>query len=72
MTTMRKFGPKAADHPGIGIECPACHVRFKEGDWTTLVVLGPGDDPDARERRDTGRVYTAVALEIHWECSEQT
>lgn len=68
---MRKFGPKKADHPGIGIECQACHVPFAEGDYTTLVVLGPGDDEESRERRDQGRPYNAVAIEIHWECSEQ-
>lgn len=68
----RKFGPKPAEHPGIGIECPACHVPFKEGDFTTLVILGPGDDEDARYRRDTGRPYNAVAVEVHWECSEQS
>jgi hypothetical protein len=69
---MRKFGPKSADHPGIGKECPACDVPFVEGDYTTLVVLGPGDDQESRQRRDEGRVYTAVAAEIHWDCSEQS
>lgn len=68
---MRKFGPKSADHPGVGVECPACHVPFAAGDYTTLVTLGPGDDEEARERRDQGRVYNAIGLEIHWECSTQ-
>jgi hypothetical protein len=68
---MRKFGPKIADHPSIGKECPACHIPFQGGDYTTLVMLGPGDDADGRERRDAGRPYNAVALEIHWECSPQ-
>lgn len=68
---MRKFGPKAADHPGIGVECPACHVAFVEGDYTTLVLLGPGGDPEARERAAQGRAYNAVAVEVHWDCSEQ-
>jgi len=67
----RKFGPKSASHPGIGRECPACHVPFAEGDYTALVMLGPGDDPDARTRRDDGRAYNAVALEVHWDCSPQ-
>ena len=26
---MRKFGPKAVDHPTIGKECPACQQPFK-------------------------------------------
>ena len=68
---MRKLGPKKADHPSVGVECPACHAPFAEGDYTTLLVLGPGDDEDARLRRDSGRPYNAVALELHWECSEQ-
>lgn len=69
---MRKFGPKGETHPTVGKECPACHQPFAEGDFTTLVSLGPGDDEDARKRRDQGRVYDAVAVEIHWDCSEQT
>ena len=65
----RVFGPKKADHPGIGVECPACHVPFKEGDFTTLVTLGPGDDPEAQERAAQGRPYNAVALEVHAACA---
>ena len=70
-TSQRKFGPKSAAHPGIGRECPACHKPFIEGDYTTLVILGPGDDPDAQARRDQGRPYNAIASEVHWDCSEQ-
>ena len=69
MEDLRKFGPKAGDHPGVGRECPACHVPFAVGDYTTLVVLGPGGDPDARERAAAGRAYTAVAVEVHWACA---
>ena len=69
--SQRRFGPMAADHPSVGVECQACHVPFAEGDCTTLVVLGPGGDPEAQQRRDQGRAYTAVALQIHWDCSEQ-
>jgi hypothetical protein len=65
----RRFGPKADGHPSIGRECPACRVPFVEGDYTTLVPLGPGDDEEARERRDEGRAYNAVAAEIHWDCA---
>jgi len=72
MTSQRKLGPKQADHPSVGKECPACHVSFAGGDYTTIVVLGPGDDEEARQRRDQGRPYNAVASEIHWDCSEQT
>ena len=65
----RVFGPKNAGHPGIGVECPACHVPFKEGDFTTLVTLGSGDDPEAQERAAQGRPYNAVALEVHAACA---
>lgn len=68
---MRKFGPKIADHPSIGKPCPACGIPFQGGDFTTLVALGPGSDAEGRERRDDGRPYNAVALEIHWECAAQ-
>lgn len=64
-----KFGPKSADHPSTGRICPACHEPFKEGDYTALVALGPGADPEQRARRDAGRPYNAVASEVHWECS---
>lgn len=67
---MRVFGPKAADHPGIGVECPACHVPFVAGDMTTLVALGPGNDPESRRRAREGRVYNAVAVEIHAACAD--
>ncbi len=66
---LRRFGPKAKEHPSAGEECPACHVRFVAGDYTTLVSLGPGSDPEARERAREGRAYTAVAVEVHWTCA---
>jgi hypothetical protein len=68
---VRRSGPKKADHPSVGDTCQACHQPFKVGDFTTLVLLGPGDIEESRERRDAGRPYNAVAIEIHWDCSEQ-
>lgn len=65
----RKFGPKTKDHPSIGGLCPACKLPFKEGDYTTLITLGPGDSPEAQERCRLGRPYNAVAVEVHWACS---
>ncbi len=65
----RKFGPKTADHPTIGELCQACKKPFKEGDFTTLVSLGPGDDMDARDRARNGLAYNAVAIEIHHACA---
>lgn len=71
MKTTRAFGPKTADHPSIGKDCPVCKKPFKEGDWTTLVPLGPGDNTEARERAKEGRPYNAVAVEIHWDCAAE-
>lgn len=65
----RKFGPKAEDHPSVGEPCPACHSPFVAGDFTALVALGPGNDPDARERAVAGRSHNAVAVEVHWACA---
>lgn len=65
---MRPFGPKSATHPSIGKECPACNVAFIEGDFTTLVTLGPGDDSEAQRKAREGRAYNAVATEVHWLC----
>lgn len=68
----RKFGPKLSNHPSIGKPCPACGKLFKEGDYTTLVALGPGNDLEAQERAKQGRPYNAVAVEVHWDCSGLT
>ena len=68
---MRKFGPKTIDHPSIGKLCPACQKPFKVGDFTTLVCLGPGDNIEAQMQAKEGRPYNAVAVEIHWDCSEK-
>lgn len=69
MEEQRKFGPKTAEHPSVGNPCPACHTVFAVGDFTALVTLGPGDDPDQQERARQGRVYNAVAVEVHWTCA---
>lgn len=65
----RKFGPKGADHRSVGKPCPACHVDFAAGDYTALIALGPGSDPEAQERAREGRVYNAVAVEVHYACA---
>lgn len=66
---MRKFGPKSANHPSVGRECPACHKLFVAGDYTTLIAFGPGDDPEAQLKAKEGRPYNAVCAEVHWECA---
>lgn len=65
---MRKFGPKLPDHPSIGEACPGCNRPFAEGDYTTLVVIGPGDDIEARHKAREGSAYNAVSIEAHWGC----
>lgn len=64
----RKFGPKSADHPSTGQPCPACWLPMEAGQSTTLVILGPGDDDEAREKARAGRFYNAAAIECHWAC----
>lgn len=66
--TLPKYGPKPAGHPSIGHTCPACGKAFAEGDYTTLIALGPGDDPEAQARARDGRPYNAVAAEVHYAC----
>lgn len=70
MSENRKFGPHDEDDTS-GRTCPACGKPFLKGQYTTLVAVGPGDDEEARQRRDEGRVYNTVAVEVHWECSPQ-
>lgn len=66
---LRKFGPLPADSQEIGIDCIACRIQFKIGDYLTLVALGPGADPEERRKAFARRPYTAVAVPIHWECA---
>jgi len=66
---MLKIGPKKGDHPSVGELCPACHVALKEGDFTTLIPLGPGDDPEVQQRASEGRVYNTIAVEVHYNCA---
>jgi hypothetical protein len=70
----RRFGPRTAERAASdakdGRNCPACRKPFLEGDYTTLIALGPGDDPEARERCKANRPYNAVALEIHYDCAD--
>ena len=67
--TNQRFGPKIAGHPSIGKPCPACNKKFKEGDYTTLVVLGPGNSKAQQKKALKGQAYNAVALEVHWTCA---
>lgn len=67
--TLRAFGPKAMDHPSIGMECPPCDKPFVPEDYTTLIPLGPGDSDERREKARGGGWFTAVAIEVHYACA---
>lgn len=64
----RKFGPLgAASLPSK--PCPACDEPFQEGQYVTLVPLGPGSSEEGRQRAREGRPYNAVAVMVHWACA---
>ena len=65
---MKTFGPKLKEHPSIGKPCPACNKPFIEGDYTALINLGPGNDPDEQRKAREGKPYNAVAAEVHFSC----
>lgn len=65
----RAFGPKTEDHPSVDVTCPACGERFRAGDFTTLIALGPGKDAEAREKARDNRWFNAVAVELHFACA---
>lgn len=69
MNTPRKFGPRPKDHPSVGLKCPGCGELFKEGDYITLIPIGPGNDPEEQEKAREGKHYIAVAVEVHWSCA---
>lgn len=69
MSSKRAFGPKIAGHYSIGKDCPACRKQFSEGDYTTLIALGPGDNPESQQLAREGRAYNAVAVEVHAACA---
>lgn len=68
MTWKRPTDPNGADHPSIGQRCPACQEEFAVGDYTTLVPIGPGSDPEKQRKARQQVAYTAVAIEAHWAC----
>lgn len=69
MSEPRKFGPKSSNHPSIDEKCQACHVKFKEGDFTTLIFLGPGNDEEEQMKARQFMSYNSVAVEIHYSCA---
>lgn len=66
----KKFGPKTTDHPSIGEPCPVCGVAFTAGDYTALEMTHAADLEEARKAQ-AGQAFTAVAVEVHWDCRSQ-
>ena len=68
---MRKFNPLTEEHPLVKdkVECPACQKVFAAGDVTTLVMLGPGDDPENQRKAKLGLAYNSIAVPVHWSCA---
>lgn len=64
-----RMGPKSSHDEAIGDLCPACDTPFVEGDYFTIVPLGPGDDPVARAKARQNRWYAAIGIEVHWACA---
>ncbi len=60
---------KLVGHPTTGMACLGCGEPLAPGDRTVLVVLGPGGDPEAREKALAGRFYNAVCAELHAACA---
>lgn len=65
----RRLGPKKSDHPSVGKPCAACQRPLMPGDYTTLVALGPSDDPEQQAKARAGEAYNAIAVEVHWTCA---
>ena len=51
------------------IPCAACQKRFVEGDYVTLVPLGPGDNEVQRKECREGRQFFTVCCQVHWACA---
>jgi hypothetical protein len=65
----RRLPPLAEDHPLVDEEeCPGCGYAFEPGDVTTLIIIGPGNDREAREKHKAGRFYPARAIAAHYAC----
>ena len=64
MEKQKAFGPRPKVAPNDK-PCSACGTAFKEGDYTTLIALGPGDNTKAQRLARAGRAYNAVAVEVH-------
>jgi hypothetical protein len=49
--------------------CVACMTPLGFVEPVALLILGPGDDEEARVAHDAGRWYSAEALPLHAACA---
>jgi len=68
---LHKMGPLEPSHWLVlrAVDCPCCELPFMDGDYVTLVPLGPGDDPDERKLARERRAFDAVGITVHWACA---
>lgn len=67
-----KIGPLEDNHPLTRyperFRCPGCDKPFLAGQFVTLIVIGPGDNPESQCAHREGRYYNAVSIPAHWMC----
>lgn len=64
----RTFPPMPRDHPMADEHCPACGETYADRE-TVLIVLGPGADPEAVQKHNEGRWYSAESIAVHAACA---
>lgn len=64
----RRLGPRPYDALEGEPVCPGCRQVFKMGDYTTLVVIGPGLNEEAQRACREGEPFNAICVEAHWSC----
>ena len=69
---MRTYAPLPTDDPMIRdkMTCPGCKKPFREGDITTLIFIGPGDDEEERALAKAGQPYLGVGIPAHAACAD--
>lgn len=64
-----KIGPKTLGHPTVGGICLLCQDAYRVNDYTTILPLGPGSDPESRTLCKAGQPYEGIGVEVHWMCA---
>lgn len=59
------------DHPVVEARqgCAACHHTFQPQERIVMVVLGPGRDPEERQKAKGGGLYAAQCVLVHALCA---